>query len=56
VRLEADPAEAAALTVARELRASGLSLRVVASRLDAAGYRSRTGRPFAAAQVARMVA
>lgn len=44
------------LALARELRASGLSLRVVARRLDAAGFRARSGKPFAAQQIARMVA
>ena len=32
-----------------------LSLRAVAARLEAQGYRTRTGRSFAAVQVARMV-
>ena len=36
--------------------AAGLSLRAVARELDAAGMRSRTGRPFAAVQVQRMTA
>jgi DNA invertase Pin-like site-specific DNA recombinase len=45
-----------ALHVARELRAGGASLRAVAAELTSRGYASRTGKPFAAQQVARMVA
>ena len=56
VHLVADPAEAATVALARELRAGGLSLRKVAAELDSRGYRSRGGRPFAAVQIARMVA
>jgi DNA invertase Pin-like site-specific DNA recombinase len=41
---------------ARRLRVAGLSLRAVARELDAAGMRSRAGRPFAAVQIRRMVA
>lgn len=55
VRLEVDAAEAHVLAQARELRASGLSLRLVAAELAARGHLSRTGRPFAAVQIARMV-
>ena len=40
---------------ARRLRAAGLSLRAVARELDAAWMRSRTGRPFAAVQIQRMI-
>jgi DNA invertase Pin-like site-specific DNA recombinase len=49
------PAEQEVLAAARKLRAAGLSLRAVAAELAAAGKFSRTGRPLAAAQVARMV-
>lgn len=49
-------AEQAVIAQARALRASGLSLRAVAAELDRAGLRARTGRTFAASQVARMVA
>ncbi len=48
--------EQAAILAARVLRAEGLSLRAVAVRLGARGFRTRTGRPFAAVQVQRMVA
>jgi DNA invertase Pin-like site-specific DNA recombinase len=53
--LEPVPAEQAVIDEATLLRAAGLSLREVAARLDARGMRSRAGRPFAPAQVARMV-
>lgn len=56
VHLVENRQEQAVLTVARELRASGLSLRKVAVELDGRGYRSRTGRAFTAEQVRRMVA
>lgn len=46
----------AAIREARALRASGLSLRAVAARLESQGYRTRAGRAFAPVQVARMVA
>jgi len=53
--LESHEAEQAAIREARALRAAGLSLRAVAGRLEAAGFRTRTGGPFAAVQVARML-
>lgn len=56
IHLEEDLTEQAVLDEARTLRAAGLSLRVVAAELDRLGMRSRTGKPFAAVQVARMVA
>jgi len=49
-------AEQEALRVARELRAGGASLRGVGAELTVRGYASRTGRPFAAQQIARMCA
>lgn len=55
VRLVPVAAEQAVLVEARRLRAAGLSLRAVAMELDARGLRSRTGRPFAAVQIARMI-
>jgi DNA invertase Pin-like site-specific DNA recombinase len=48
--------EQAIIREARALRAAGLSLRAVASRLHEMGHRSRTGKAFAAMQVARMTA
>ena len=48
--------EQAVLVEARRLRSSGLSLRAVARELDACGLRSRTGKPFAPAQIRRMTA
>lgn len=56
VRLAEVPAEQAVLAQARELRAAGLSLRAVAGELARQGLKSRTGRGFVAAQIARMVA
>jgi DNA invertase Pin-like site-specific DNA recombinase len=50
-----DTDEQAMLREARRLRESGLSLRAVAGELDRHGFRSRTGRRFAAQQVSRMV-
>jgi DNA invertase Pin-like site-specific DNA recombinase len=55
-RLESDPAEQDLVGEARRLRGIGLSLRAVARELEAKGFRSRRGRPFAAAQVQRMLA
>lgn len=55
VHLVAVEHEQATITRARELRASGLVLRAVAIQLAAEGHVSRTGRPFAAVQVARML-
>lgn len=47
--------ERAAIDAARELRASGLSLRAVADALAARGMVSRNGRPFHAQQIARLL-
>lgn len=55
VHLEPIAAEQRALSKARELRAAGHSLRAVAAELGRLGFRSRTGRVFAAVQVARML-
>jgi DNA invertase Pin-like site-specific DNA recombinase len=55
-RLEAVEAEQRVIAEARRLRDAGLSLRAVARELDAAGMRSRVGRPFVAVQVQRMLA
>jgi DNA invertase Pin-like site-specific DNA recombinase len=55
VQLEPVRYEQAAIRQARQLRKEGLSLRAVAARLEGAGYVSRTGRPFAAVQVQRML-
>jgi len=54
-RLEPVGSEQGVIEEAAALRAAGLTLREVAARLEAAGMRSRVGRPFAPAQVARMV-
>jgi hypothetical protein len=54
-RLEIQETEQAVIREARALRASGLSLRAVASHLDEQGFRTRTGRGFAAVQIRRMV-
>jgi site-specific DNA recombinase len=55
-RLDVVEGEQAIIAEARRLRREGLSLRAVASALDARGRRSRTGRAFAPVQVQRMVA
>jgi len=54
-RLEPEPREQVLLAQARRLRRKGLSLRAVARELVAKGFRTRTGRPFAAVQVQRML-
>ena len=56
VRLVEEAEEQAVLTLARDLRGAGLSLRAVAAELDRRGLRARNGRAFAAVQIARMVA
>jgi DNA invertase Pin-like site-specific DNA recombinase len=55
-RLVALEAEQAVIAEARALREGGLSLRAVAAELDRAGLRARTGKAFAASQIARLVA
>ena len=55
-RLEPEPREQVLLAQARRLRRKGLSLRAVARALVAKGFRTRTGRSFAAVQVQRMLA
>lgn len=49
-------AEQAVIAEARNLRAAGMSLRKVAELLAGKGLRARSGRTFAASQVARMLA
>ena len=49
-------AEQAVIAEARVLRAAGMTLRAVASELTAIGKLARNGKPFEAAQIARMVA
>lgn len=56
VRLETDAAEQAVISVVRELRAAGLSLRAVAGELAARGLLSRVGKPFAPSAVQSMEA
>jgi DNA invertase Pin-like site-specific DNA recombinase len=48
--------EQATISEARRLRADGLSLREVAGQLAENGRLSRAGKPFAAQQIARMIA
>jgi DNA invertase Pin-like site-specific DNA recombinase len=55
VRLARAADEQATIARARELRIRGLSLRGVASKLAFEGCVSRTGRPFMASQIARML-
>lgn len=50
-----DDHEQKVIAVALELRAAGRSLREIANALYEQGYRSRSGRPFQATQVMRMV-
>ena len=56
IHLEPNPAEAAIIAVARQLRAEGLSYGKIAATLATQGFVSRNGRPFVETQVARMVA
>ena len=53
--LVAVESEQAVIARARAISADGLSLRAVGARLGAEGHASRTGRPFAAAQIDRML-
>lgn len=54
-RLTPCPAEQEVITAVRELRAAGLPLRAVVAELDRRGLVSRSGRPLALTQVARVV-
>jgi DNA invertase Pin-like site-specific DNA recombinase len=54
-RVEPDPAEQRVIEQARVLRSKGLALRKVAGILAGRGFRSRSGKPFVAAQIARMM-
>lgn len=54
-RLVEVEAEQAVIAVARTARAKGLSLRAIARALEDQGLLARTGKPFAAVQVSRMV-
>lgn len=58
VHLEADPAEAEAVAMIRELKAAGLSVRGIAAQLEARGVPCRGGRwhPTTVARVLRRVA
>jgi DNA invertase Pin-like site-specific DNA recombinase len=55
VRLVENAEEQRVLGAARRMRGAGLSLRCVAHQLNAEGFRSRRGKQFTHAQVARMV-
>lgn len=55
-RLDPVQSEQATIAAARVLRASGLSLRDVAAALAIQGHTSRAGRPFAPAQLQRLLA
>ncbi len=55
VRLEPVTAEQVVIAEARMFRAQGCSLRTISARLAARGHVSRSGRPFAAMQVSRML-
>jgi DNA invertase Pin-like site-specific DNA recombinase len=54
--LEANPAEAGAVALVRELRAEGLTLRAIGARLEAAGYAPRGGARWHPDTVARIAA
>lgn len=56
VHLEANPDELRAVELVRERRAEGLTLRAIASRLEAAGYVPRGGSKWHPDTVARIVA
>jgi len=53
--LDVEPAEVAVMAEARKLRAAGLSLRAVGAELGRRGFVSRSGRPWQAVQIARML-
>ena len=55
VHLEEHAAEQEIIQAARELAETGLSLRAIAAQLAERGFVTRTGRAFAAVQVARML-
>jgi hypothetical protein len=54
--LEPDPTEQAAIALARDLHAQGLSSRKVADQLAAQGHFSRTGTVLCAKSILSMVA
>ena len=56
VHLVEEPAEQAILAEARKLRVAGMTLQAIARDLAGIGAVARSGRPFAPAQIARMVA
>ncbi len=56
VHVEPEPNEQAAINSIRELRASGRSLRQIASELNHAGWRTRRGSAWALESVARVAA
>lgn len=51
----ASPGEQRVILTARKLREVGFSLREIATMMDKQGVRARSGRPFMANQIARMV-
>lgn len=53
-RLSPNPAEQAVIAIVRELRASGLILRVIVAELAKRGLVSRAGKPLGLTQVARI--
>lgn len=55
IQLAPNEDEQAVIRLARELRATGLSLRAVAVELAADGQQNRSGRPFHAEQIRRML-
>lgn len=56
IHLEADPTEARAVALVRELRAEGLSLRAIGERLTLAGHTPRGGRSWHPDTIARIAA
>lgn len=56
VHLEPEPIEQAVIDQAKLYRSAGLGYRAIANRLNAKGFRSRTGRDFVDMQIKRMLA
>ena len=56
IHLETNAAEQAVIAEARDLSEAGLSLRAIGAELAKRGFNARNGSPFAATQVARMIA
>ena len=51
IHIEKDEQEQAVITLARQYKAQGLTLRAIATKLTEQGYVSRTGKPFLAGSI-----